>query len=121
MDNTVTMSLEDYTNLIKENILLKAKIDGLKRNATNALEDQILDSRINTLNKEEALRWLDANNKELIEKFSSASSWRFESIARECLVLDKEEVKTLCCELIKRMINSRLQDLIAAENTAPAQ
>lgn len=115
MDNTVTMSLEEYTAIIKENILLKNKIEGLKRNAYRNIDEHIHDGSIRTLNKEQALAWLDRSAKDLLDKFSFNSSWTWESIANDCLVMSVEEIKTCVVERIKSQINSRLNDLISEE------
>lgn len=121
MDNTVTMSLEEYTAIIKENILLKNKIEGLKRNAYRNIDEHIHDGSISTLNKEQALAWLDRSAKDLLDKFSSNYSWTWESIANDCLVMSVEEIKTCVVERIKSQINSRLNDLISEEQDASPQ
>lgn len=115
MDNTVTMSLEEYTAIIKENILLKNKIEGLKRNAYRSIDEHIHDGSIRSLSKAEALAWLDKKDNELLDKFSSNYTWTWENIANDCLVMSVEEIKSCVVDRIKSQINCRLNDLIEIE------
>ena len=112
MESEVRMTLEEYTALIKENILLKNKLDGLKRQARQNVDEKIKDSLINNLDKESTIKWLAENDqKKLLKEFTADYSWYWEEIARASYVLTAEDVKHLVVEEIHSMLNSHLQDI----------
>ena len=116
MENTVTMSLEEYTKLVVENTMLKNKIEGLKLQAEKNVVERIREHLIDNLNKEETLKFLDASDKVLLNKFSEDYSWTWDSIARQSLVMSPEEVRNCAVFQIKKMLNAHLGYLTEKED-----
>ena len=112
MENIVTMNLEEYTALIKENCKLSEKLNGLRNNAIKRVREEIKDSLINRLTEEECVGWLSKDKKDVLQNFTNCYSWTFQKIADDVCVLTEEDVKSIFFEQIIKMINGRLNDLI---------
>lgn len=115
MENQVTMSLEEYTKLVLEKQKLEIQLNSLKRRAESKIEEEIKDSLINNLSKEETVQWLSSDPKSLLSKFGPYS-WTYTSIANDVLILKEEEVKDMAVTLITKMLNSHLNDILEKEN-----
>ena len=117
MENQVIMSLEDYTKLITENALLKTKMQGLKHKAESQLEDDVKTGYINQLTKERVVSYLEEKNKEKVinDLASYNSSWHWESIAKQFIVISPEEAKEMTYGVIIRCLNCRLEDINSEE------
>lgn len=112
MENTVTLTLEKYEEIITENILLKNKIEGLKLQADELIIDEILDGKIGSINDIEVIKnsMLLSDNK-LLNEYTHGYSWTWRSISSKCIVLSEREVEQRAVSLIKKMLDERLQDL----------
>lgn len=119
MENTVTMSLEDYKKLIEENIELKTILKCLKKKAEELIEEKIRDGEINRLNSEKCKEFLnDKNEYTLLKTFTSGYDWTWKNIASECYVLTEKEVKEIALEEIACRLRDRLSDALYEEENS---
>lgn len=119
MENQVIMSLEDYTKLITENALLKTKMQGLKHRAETQIEDDIKTNLINNMPKEKVVSYLEEKNKNKVvdDLASYNSSWHWESVARQNVVITPEEAKEMAYGIIIKCLECRLADINSKEET----
>ena len=117
MEGQVTLSLKEYTDLVIENNNLKRLVSQYQRRIENEVEEQIYSSRINALSSiEEVKQWLDADDKKLLEKFTSNYSWNWQTISdRNFNVNTAQEVKEIAVVIIKKQLDCQLQDLLEKE------
>jgi hypothetical protein len=115
--NIVTMTLEEYKKTILELDRLKTLVATYKKKVEKDVENEIYESNINNIpTRGECYEWLNKPKSELIKKFSSGYSWRWESIAEQNYgVLTASQVEDMCVFLIKKMIGYRIDDLKPAE------
>lgn len=115
--NLITMSLEDYTKLIKENFELNAILQSLKKKAKNDVEELVREQPINALNKEECIKILNEKNETyILSHFSTGYSWKYQSIAESCYIVKEKDIKQLLVDTIINSIKSHLDDLLYEEN-----
>lgn len=115
MENQVTLSLEEYKELLIENVTLKAKMEALKVKAYKKLEDEIEENLIRNLSKEETINWLNQSKDKVLSKFGPYN-WAYTSIAADLCVIDEKELKEMAAVLITRMLDSHLRDFSEQEN-----
>lgn len=117
MENQVIMSLEDYTKLITENALLKSKMQNLKQRAEIQIQDDIKTNFINSLPKDKVVSYLEEKNhdKVLNDLSSYNSSWHWESLANQHLIVTAQEAKEMAYSLIARCLETRLFDINSEE------
>lgn len=117
MENVVTMSLEEYTKLIIENNNLKLVISNYKREALRKVDEEIRESKINSIQtSEEVKKYLNLSDERLLNEFTSVYSWTWKSIADNCYnVFTAQEIKDMATAEIKRMLDERLKDLLDKE------
>lgn len=117
MENQVIMSLEDYTNLITENVLLRAKMASMKQRAETRLEGEVKASYINGLGKDKVISYIEEKNKNAVLNalFDYNSSWFWESISKEVCVVTAEEAKDMAYAIVMKCLNDRLADINSAE------
>ena len=112
--NQVTMSLEEYTNIILEKQKLELKLKALQIKAERKIEEEVKDGLINNLSKEDTIKWLNENPKKLLSQFGPYS-WAFTSIANDILIFSEQELKDAAVAVILKMLNSHLNDILATE------
>ena len=117
MDNMVTMSLEEYTNLVIENTNLKLKLDGLKKKSIDKSFDEIKDSTIDRIPTiEDCQKALNLNLEKLLDIYASSYSWTWRSIANDSYGLfNEQEIKELVGGEIKKRIDEKCKNLIDIE------
>lgn len=114
MENTVTLSLKDYTDLILENNNLKNLVKKYQRKVEEDVEDKIYESRIAALNSiDEVNKLLDVDADSLLSKFTNNYSWTWDNISNDNYgIVDETTVKEMAVSKIKMLLNYRLQDLM---------
>ena len=117
MENQVILSLEDYTKLITENALLKNKMEGLKHRAKTQIEDDIKANLINNMPKEKVISYLEEENKKKVlnDLYSYNSSWHWESLASQHIVITPQEAQEMAYGIIVKCLESRLSDINSKE------
>lgn len=114
MENQVTMSLEEYTEIILEKQRLELKLKALIKEAERKIEEVVMDSLINDLDKEDTEKWLKEDPKKLLAQFGP-STWRLTSIASDTLVFNETEIRDMTVTIILEMLNSHLNDILERE------
>lgn len=114
MENQVTMSLKEYTEIILEKQKLELQLKALSKKAEHKIEEEVKDSLINNLNKEDTVKWLNEEPKKLLNQFGPYS-WTYTSIANDILIFNEQEVKDMTVTVITRMLNSHLNDILERE------
>ena len=107
------MSLEEYTKIILEKQKLELQLKALSKKAERKIEE-VKDSLINNLNKEDTIKWLNEETKKLLSQFGPYS-WTYTSIANDILIINEQEVKDMTVTVITRMLNSHLNDILERE------
>lgn len=117
MEGQVTLSLKEYTDLVIENNNLKRLVSQYQRRIENDVDEEIYSSRINALSSiEEVKQWLDADDKKLLEKFTSGYSWSWRNISdKNFNVNTEQEVREIAVKIIKKQLDYQLQDLLERE------
>ena len=117
MDNTVTMSLEEYTKLIVENVNLKMQLNNLKKKSIDKAFEQINDSTIDRISSiEECQNALKLNLDRILKDYSSSYSWTWSGISNDSYGLfTEQEIKELVASEIKKRINEKCNELIDKE------
>lgn len=114
MENQVTMSLEEYTKIILEKQKLELQLKALSKKAERKIEEEVKDSLINNLNKEDTIKWLNEEPKKIVSQFCPYS-WTFTSIANDVLIFNEQELKDMAVTVISKMLNSHLNDILERE------
>lgn len=119
MENTVTMNLKDYENLIRENVELKTILKSLKKKAEEEVEDKIRDCEINRLNSNQCKDFLNSKDEQkLLKTFTSGYDWTWRDIAAKCYVFVEQDVKKIALEKIARALMDRLSDALYEEENS---
>lgn len=115
MENTVSMSLEEYTKIILEKQKLELQLRALEQKAERRIEEEINDSLIYNLNKEDTISWIkEEDHNKLLNQFGPYS-WTYSSIASDVLVFSEQEIKNMTITVIMKLLNSHLNDLLESE------
>lgn len=117
MEGQVTLSLKEYTDLVIENNNLKRLVSQYQRRIENDVEEEIYSSRIQAVSSiEEVKQLLDADDKKLLEKFTSSYSWSWRNISdKNFNVNTEQEVREIAVKIIKKQLDYRLEDLLEKE------
>ena len=117
MEAVVTMSLDEFKDLIIENTSLKNMLSNLKRKITDRSFDEIRDSYIDNIKtSNEAIQYLDYNDDKILEKFASSYSYTWRSISNDTYnVMSEKEIKQLVVSEIKKRINAKYVELKESE------
>lgn len=116
-ENIVTMSLEDYTNLVVENHDLKKLVSGVRKKVESEIEEKIMAGRIDNLAiKEEIEKLLDETDWNLLTRFTTASCYTWERISRDNYdIVSVQEVEKIGVSKIKYCLNERLKEIVEDE------
>ena len=119
----VTMTLQEYTDLIIQIHDLKNIVAGYKLRITKAVKEEIREDQINSIETAtECELKLSLSDDTLLKEFSSDYSWRWESISQDNFgILSPDQVKNCAVTTIKRILSSRLKDLREKEEKASAK
>lgn len=116
--NVVLISLEDYKELIAENIALKEKLTSLKTRASKKIEEEVKYSLIDALKIDETKNWLNCKDmSKILNQFGPSWSYKYESIAYDSVILTEVEVKRMTAEVIISQLQSHLKDLLELEES----
>lgn len=117
MDNTVTMSLEEYTKLVVENTNLKFKLDSLKKKSVDKAFEEIKDSSIDRIATiDDCQKALKFNLDKILSEYASSYSWTWRGIANDSYGLfTEQEIKELVASEIKKRIDEKCKELIDVE------
>lgn len=109
MENVVTMSLDEYKNLILENALLKNKLSSLKSKIINKAFDEIKDSYIDSIKtSNEALQYLRSSDDLIFGTFATNYSYTWRSISEDTYyIMSVDEIKELVLSEIKKRIDEK--------------
>ena len=119
MENTVTMNLEDYEKLIRENVELKTILKGLKKKAEEEVEDKIRDSEINRLNSDKCKEILNSKDeKKILRALTNAYDWTWRDIASNCYVFSEQDVIQIALTKVTRAVSDRLSDALYEEENS---
>lgn len=109
MESNVEMTLEEYTNIIKENERLKAML----RTCHHLLEEKAKGSvdvyTINDLTKEQCNNALKMDEKTLIYEYSYSRAFNDAIVDFPCFTIN--EIKNVFAEAILKKIKGRIGDL----------
>lgn len=117
MEAVVTMSLEEFKNLIIENTSLKNMLSNFKKRITEKAFDEIRDSYIDNIKtSNEALEYLKYDNSKILEKFASGYSYTWRSISNDTYnIMSENEIKLLVVSEIKKRIDAKYVELKESE------
>lgn len=109
MEAVVTMSLDEFKNLIIENTSLKNKLFSLKTKVINKAFEEIRDSYIDNIKtSDEALQYLKYSDDKILEKFASSYSYTWRSISDDAYnIMSVNEIKVLVVSEIKKRIDEK--------------
>ena len=109
MESKVEMTLEEYTNLIRENERLKAMLHTCHRLLEEKAKDSVEVYTINGLTKEQCDNALKMDEKTLIYEYTYGRMFNDATVEFPCFTSD--EIKTVFAEAILKKIKGRMDKL----------
>lgn len=109
MESKVEMSLEEYTNIIKENVQLKCMLHDCNRQLFNKLKDSVKGYTIDRLTKEECEKAIVMESDKLIDKYGF--NYSFVDAYQEFPCFSRDEVKNTYGTIIRNKIQGRIEEL----------
>lgn len=112
MESKVEMTLEEYTNLIRENERLKAMLHDCKRQVFNMLKSNVKEFSINKLTKDECDKTLTMELRKIIDLFGY--DFTTTSACQEFPCFSRDEIEKMYGDIIRNKIQVRIEDLEGA-------
>ena len=112
MESKVEMTLEEYTNVIKENERLKCMLHDCTRQLINKLKNDVKQYTINKLTKEECEKSILMESDKLIAKYGF--DYSFTAAYREFPCFSRDEVEKTYADIIRNKIQERIEELEGA-------
>ena len=109
MESKVEMTLEEYTNIIKENERLKCMLHDCTRQLFNKLKDAVKGYAIDKFTKEECDKSIVMESDKLIDKYGYTYS--FTDACREFPCFSRDEVEKTYGDIIRNKIRKRIEEL----------
>lgn len=109
MESKVEMTLEEYTNIIKENERLKCMLHDCTRQLFNKLKDGVKGYAIDRLTKEECDKDILMESDKLIDKYGF--TYTFTDAYREFPCFSRDEVEKTYADIIRNKIQERVEEL----------
>lgn len=109
MESKVEMTLEEYTNLIRENERLKAMLRTCHLLLEKKAKDSVEVYTINGLTKKECDNALKMEEKRLINEYTYGKTFTDAIVEFPCFTIN--EIKTVFTEAILKKIKGRIGDL----------
>ena len=109
MESKVEMTLEEYTNLIRDNERLKAMLHTCHRLLEEKAKNSVEVYAINDLTKEQCGEALKMDENRLIYEYSYSHTFNDAIVEFPCFT--SNEVKTVFTEAILKKIKGRIGDL----------
>ena len=109
MESKVEMTLEEYTNIIKENVRLKCMLHDCNRLLFNKLKDGVKGYAIDRLTKEDCEKYIVMESDKLIDKYGF--EYTFTDAYRELPCFSRDEVKNAYGDIIRNKIQRRKEEL----------
>ena len=109
MESKVEMTLEEYTNIIKENERLKAMLLTCNRLLEEKAKGSVDVYTINNLTKEQCDNAIKIDEKRLIHEFTYGRTFNDAIVEFPCFTIN--EIKNVFIEAILKKIKGRIGDL----------